>query len=186
VSAKDYLFSAVLIALIFLQVRGQPVTVWRLLLPVVIVGVAADRYLHGIPTSGNNLALAAACPAIGLCLGLLGGVVTSVRPGPDGRPVARAGPLAVVLWILGTGSRLALGIYASNGGRSAIESFARAHQIDARTALPTALILMALGEVCGRYGLLGLRTWSMRRGGDKPGSGAAERDQPQGRSMMKK
>jgi len=185
VSAKDYVFSAVFIGLIFLQVRGRRVTVRSLLVPVVIVGVAAGRYLHGIPAGGNNLALVAVCAGIGLCLGVMGALVTSVRPGPDGRPVARAGPLAVLLWIAGTGSRLALGIYASNGGAAAIASFARTYHIDARTALPSALILMALGEVLGRYGLLGLRAWSMLSGGGTPGSGAGWTRRSAGRSMMK-
>lgn len=170
-SAQDYLFSAVFIGLIFLQVRGRRVTVRSLLLPVVIVGVVAYRYLHAVPVGGNNLALVVVCAGIGLCLGVLGALVTTLRPGPDGRPVARAGPLAVLLWIVGTGSRLALGIYASHGGAAAIASFAHAYHIDARTALPTALILMALGEVLGRYELLGFRAWSMLSGGG-PGSAA--------------
>lgn len=184
-SAKDYVFSAVFIALIFLQVRGRRVTVRSLLLPVIIVVVAAGRYLHGIPTGGNNLALVAVCAGIGLGLGVLGALVTSVRAGPDGSPVAKAGPLAVILWIAGTGSRLALGIYASNGGAAAIAAFARAHDIDARTALPTALILMALGEVLGRYGLLGLRAWSKSGGNTSGSSTGRPRGLPAG-SMMKR
>lgn len=163
-SAKDYLFSAVFIGLIFLQVRGRRVTAASLLLPVIIVGVAAYRYLRGIPAGGNNVALVAACAGIGLFLGVAGALVTSVRPGPDGRPVAKAGVLAVLLWVVGTGSRLAFGIYASHGGAAEIASFARANDIDARTALPSALILMALAEVLGRYGLIGLRAWSMAGG----------------------
>jgi len=165
VNVQDYLFSVAFIGLIFLQVRGRRVTVRSVLLPLVIVGVAAGRYLRGFPTGGNDLALVVVCAGIGLCLGLAGGVVTSMRHGPDGVPVARAGPVAVVLWIAGTGSRLALGIYASNGGGAAIAAFARSHDIDARTALPTALILMALGEALGRYGLLGLRAWSIHGAG---------------------
>jgi hypothetical protein len=187
VSAKDYVFSAVFIGLIFLQVRGRRVTVRSLLLPVIIVGVAADRYLRAIPAGGNNLALVAVCSGIGLCLGVIGALVTSVRPGPDGRPVARAGLLAVLVWIVGTGSRLALGIYVSNGGAAAVASMARSHHIDARTALPTALILMALGEVLGRYGLLGLRAWSMLSGhGGTPGSGTGRTRGSARSSMMKR
>jgi hypothetical protein len=85
VSAKDYVFSALFIGLIFLQVRGRRVTVRSLLVPVIIVGVAAGRYLHGILAGGNNLALVAVCAGIGLCLGVIGALVTSVRPGPDGQ-----------------------------------------------------------------------------------------------------
>lgn len=185
-STNDYIFSAVFIGLIFLQVRGRRVTAGSLLVPVIIVGVVAYRYLHGIPTGGNNLALVAVCAGTGLCLGLLGGLATSVRAGPDGRPVAKAGLVAVILWVIGTGSRLAFGIYAGHGGAAAIASFARAHHIDARTALPSALILMALGEVVGRYGLLGLRAWSMRSGGDAAVSGADRTRQSASSAMMKR
>jgi hypothetical protein len=185
VSTRDYIVSAIFIGLIFLQVRGRRVTLRSLLLPVVIVGIAAYRYLRAIPTGGSNLALVAVCAGTGLCLGVLGALATSVRPGPDGRPVARAGPLAVLLWIAGTGSRLALGVYASNGGGPSIASFARAWHCDARTALPTALILMALAEVLGRYGLLGLRAWPMSGGGTHRSGAGRVPEQPAG-PMMKR
>ena len=172
-STVDYIFSAIFVGLIFLQVRGRRITVRFFLLPVIIVAVAADKYLRGFPTGGNNVILVVICAAIGLGLGIVGALVTSIRRAPDGHPVAKAGFLAVLLWILGTGSRLALGIYASNGGAETIATFARAHDLNVKTALPTALILMALGEVLGRYGLLGVRAWSVLGGHGGPPDSAS-------------
>ncbi|MHB8289099.1 MAG: hypothetical protein ACYDEY_07670 [Acidimicrobiales bacterium] len=113
--ASDYVFTAVFIALILRQVRGRRLTAKGMLLPLVIVIVAGVHYLHGIPTGGNNGVLIEACAGIGLVLGLVSAIVTTVRPGPDGTPIAKAGPLAVLLWIVGTGSRLAFALYATHG-----------------------------------------------------------------------
>lgn len=168
-TATDYIFSAVFILLIFRQIRGRPLTAKSLLLPVVIVAVAADRYLHGFPTGGNDLPLVVLCAAIGLLLGLVSAMVTSVHARPDGTPVARAGPFAVLLWIVGTGSRLAFALYATNGGGPTIARLTRTYHVDSRTAITTALILMAMAEVVGRYGLLALRAWSVRGRGGPPG-----------------
>ena len=74
-NVTDYLFSAVFIALIFRQVRGRRLTAKGLLLPVVIVAVAADRYLHGFPSGGNNLLLVGVCAGTGLVLMALTEVV---------------------------------------------------------------------------------------------------------------
>lgn len=162
-TAQDYIFSAVFVLLIFRQVRGRPLTAKSLLLPVAIVAIAADRYLHSFPTGGNNLTLVVACGAAGLALGLLSAQVTTIRPGPDGTPTARAGTFAILLWIIGTGSRLAFALYATSGGGATIAHFTHAHHITSRTAITTGLIIMALAEVIGRYGLLALRARTVNR-----------------------
>src|SRR5579875_3280214 len=166
--AKDYIFSGIFIGLIFLQIRGRPLTARSLLLPVVIVAFFAYRYLNTFPTGGNNLILVAICAGIGLTLGLLSATVTTVRTNHNGVPIAKAGPFAVLLWIVGTGSRLAFAIYATNGGGPAIAHFSRTYHIDSRTAITTALILMALCEVIGRYGLLALRAHAARQNSAPP------------------
>lgn len=141
--------------------------------------MAADRYLHGFPTGGNNLTLVVLCAGVGLLLGLRA-MVTSVHARPDGTPVAKAGPFAVLLWIVGTGSRLAFALYATNGGGPTIARLSRTYHVDSRTAITTALILMAMAEVVGRYGLLALRAWSVRSRGGPPSPNrlGAERAEP--------
>jgi hypothetical protein len=163
VTASDYIFSAIFIALIFRQVRGRPLTAKSLLVPVAIVVGFAIRYLHDIPTAGNDLKFTVACGSAGVILGCASGLVTTVRAGPDGRPIAKAGPLAILLWVLGTGSRLAFGLYALQGGGRGIARFSSTYHITGRDAYTTAFILMALCEVIARYGLLGLRAAALRR-----------------------
>lgn len=165
-SVTDYIFSAVLIALIFRQVQGRRITVRGILIPVAIVVVVAVHYLHGFPTVGNDLFLIVACASAGLVLGVLSSLATTVYRGPDGSPIAKAGPVAVVLWVIGTGSRLAFGLYSTHGGAPAIARFSRAHHISG-TAWVTALVLMALTEVVGRYGILALRALRPQ-GGSRP------------------
>ena len=101
--ASDYIFSAIFIALIFRHVHGRRLTAKGMLIPIAIVAIAANRYLHGIPTAGNDLLLVIACIIVGLALGASSGLATAVRPGPDGVPIAKAGAAAVILWIFGTG-----------------------------------------------------------------------------------
>jgi hypothetical protein len=171
VNASDYIFSAIFIALIFRQVRGRPLTVKSLLVPVAVVVGFAIRYLRDIPTAGNDLKFTVVCASAGVILGCASGLATTVRAGPDGRPIARAGPLAILLWVLGTGSRLAFGLYALHGGGPEIARLSATYHIIGRDAYATAFILMALCEVAARYGLLGLRATAIRRGQPEAGRG---------------
>jgi hypothetical protein len=165
---SDYLFSGILIALILRQIWGRPLTWWSLLIPVGIVVVVAFRYLHGFPTRGNDEELIAGCAAFGLVLGVASGLATKVYRRADGTPIAKAGPLAVLLWVIGAGSRLGFALYAMHGGGPQIARFAKAHDIHGSQVWTTAFVLMALAEVVSRYGLLAVRGLTARRGG--PGS----------------
>ncbi len=170
----DYIFSAIFIALILRQVRGRRLTAKGMLIPIAIVAVAARRYLHGIPTAGNDLILVAACVLIGTALGCASALATAVRSGPGGTPIAQAGAVAVILWIVGTGSRLAFGLYATNGGAHAIASFSKTLAISGAAWAP-ALILMAFAEVIGRYGVLALRALMLTGGSSQTARAAAPR-----------
>jgi hypothetical protein len=161
--ATDYIFSAIFIALIVRQVHGRRLTAKGMLVPIAIVAIAANRYLHGIPTAGNDLALVVACIIIGLALGATSALATAVRPGPDGVPLAKAGPAAVILWILGTGSRLVFGLYATDGGAHTIAAVSKSLAITGQAWAP-ALILMAFAEVIARYGILAVRALALTGG----------------------
>lgn len=157
-TTSDYLLDLALIGIVFLQMRGRRLTVRSLLLPVGIVVYVANQYLHGIPTSGNDLVLVAACTLAGVTLGTLCGVFTKLRQGADGHPYAQAGVVAAVLWVLGVGVRFAFQLYATHGGGLSIAHFSAAHAISVN-AWVSALILMALGEALARTGVLALRAF---------------------------
>lgn len=153
-SLSDYILDIALIAIVVLQMRGRRLSASLLVLPIVIVGIVCAEYLHGIPTGANDLALVLGCAVVGSVLGILCAVFTSVTLDPDGRPFAKAGIVAAILWILGCGARFAFQLYATHGGGPAIVRFSAAHGITSQNAWAAAIILMAIGEVVFRSALL--------------------------------
>jgi hypothetical protein len=156
-SITDYLLNGVLMGLVVLQLRGRRLTARALLLPVAIVVGAAVEYLHGIPTSGNDLVLACSGAIAGVLLGAGCGLATRVFRRADGATIAKAGPLAAVLWLAGIGARVAFSLYATNGGGPAIEHFSAAHHVTSMEAWVACLILMALCEVLTRTATIGAK-----------------------------
>ena len=155
----DYVIDLALIGIVVLQIRGRRLTTRTLLLPVVLVAWAARNYLHSIPTAGNDLILIAVCTGVGLTLGAAAGWFTRVSPGPDGSPIAKAGAVAAVLWVLGVGFRFAFQEYATHGGERTIAHFSAAHAITTGQAWVAALVLMAIGEALARTAVLAARAY---------------------------
>jgi hypothetical protein len=162
-SLSDYLLNALLIALVFRQLRGKRLTPVQFVVPLAIVGYAALRYLHSVPTAGNDLVLAIGGAAIGLALGAGAGLLTHVTPGTDGVPIARATGWAAALWVLGVGSRMGFALFAEHGGGPALERFGVAHSITSTDAWVAGLILMALAEVVSRTAVLAVRSGVISR-----------------------
>lgn len=168
-SFSDYLIDIALIGVVLLQIRGRRLTARALLLPVVLVAVAARSYLTTVPTAGNDLLLVVVLSGAGVVLGGASGIATRVHRGPDGVAVARAGATAAGLWILGMGFRLAFQLYATYGGAAAIGRFSVAHDITSGQAWVAALVLMAILEALSRTAVLGVRAATGR---DNAGAGA--------------
>ncbi|MGA9921544.1 MAG: DUF1453 domain-containing protein [Candidatus Dormiibacterota bacterium] len=172
---SEYLLSGLLILVVVRQIRGRRLAGLMLYLPLVLVAVAAVSYLHGIPTTGNDLLLVLGGAAVGLALGTICAVFTKVYPGPGGVPYAKATWPAVVFWILGVSARLAFALYAKNGGGTQIAQFSSQHQLTIDAWAP-CLIVMALVEVVSRTVVLVLRGYfpqlvhrSAAAVGDRPG-----------------
>jgi hypothetical protein len=153
----DYLLNIGLIGLVLLQVRGRRLDRRALVLPLALVAWAAAQYLHGIPTAGNDLALVAALAVAGLGLGTSSALLTSLEPGRDGIPMARAGLLAATLWVLGIGARMAFSLYAQHGGAGVIGRFSISHHLTPQ-AWVSGLVLMAFAEVVSRTIVLWTRS----------------------------
>jgi hypothetical protein len=159
----DYILTGLLISLVIRQIHGKRLTIWSLLWPLGSVIYFGHSYLHGFPTAGNDLWLTVGGPLIGLTLGALCALHTRVTLGADGVPFAKAGAAAATLWIVGIGARLAFELYANYGGGHAIYRFSASHNITSVAAWGTGLILMALGEVLGRNGVLAWRAHQVRQ-----------------------
>ena len=118
----EYILNIALVGLVALQIRGHRITVARMLVPVVVTLWVASQVLHAVPTVGGDVLLEAVLGLAGLGLGVAAGFATSVRRDGAGA-FAKAGLVAAVLWVLGIGARVAFFLWATHGGRPAIESF---------------------------------------------------------------
>ena len=153
----DWLVNISLIAVVIRQVRWNRMDRRFVVLPLTLVSVAVVSYLHTIPTAGNDLVLVAALMGVGITFGGLSALATSVRTDGGRYALARSRPLAVALWIIGIGSRIAFVLYSEHGGESHIASFSAQHNITSGDAWTAALVLMALAEVLTRVGVLMFR-----------------------------
>jgi len=154
---SDYLLDIALIAVVFRQVRESRFSPKMMVLPLVISAVVANQYLHGIPTAGNDLVLIASFAAVGVLFGVISALATRIRHDEDGHALVRAGWISAGTWVLSMGFRLGFGIWASHGGATQLAHFSASHDITTGTAWTAALVLMAIGEVVVRTGLIWLR-----------------------------
>ncbi len=167
-TTTDYIVDILLIAVVFRQMRARLLTPASMLLPVVLVGVACADYLRAFTPHGNDIALIAVLTAAGLLLGLLSGVVTSVRRDADGDVVARAGLTAAAFWVAGMGFRFGFAVWSTGDGATGVARFSVDHHISGARAWTTALVLMAVGEVLARVAVLQLRRIRAPRTGPVP------------------
>ncbi|HZY76737.1 MAG TPA: hypothetical protein VFE40_10485 [Jatrophihabitantaceae bacterium] len=153
----DYIFDSVLVLLVLRQVRESRFTPHAVFLPLGIIAWVVRSYLHTIPTSGNDLALIVALTAVGLAFGSISALTTRVRTDGGRYALIKAGWASAGVWVLSMGGRFCFAVWASHGGGPSLYRFSVAHDlsIDVWTA---AIVLMALGEVLARTGLMVLRT----------------------------
>jgi hypothetical protein len=145
---SDYLINAVFVFVVLRQARERQLDLRSLLVPLAAVLFVAQRYVHSVPTAGNDLVLVGLLSSVGLGLGLLSGFATRVRVA-GGVAFARVGWIAGALLIAGICARMIFVFAVSNGAEPAIRSFSIAHHIGA-AAWPVALVSMALCEVTAR------------------------------------
>jgi hypothetical protein len=155
-TTTDYLINAAFVFVVLRQARERRLDRRSLVLPLVAVYFVAQRYVHSIPTAGNDLVLLGVLASVGLTLGILCGFATNVRAGGDGVALARVGWVAGGLLIAGIGARMVFVFALSHGGEPAIRAFSIAHQIGA-AAWPVALVSMGLCEVTARLATVQLR-----------------------------
>ena len=160
----DYLINAVFILVVLRQARERRLDLRSFIAPMALVAFVAQHYVHGVPTTGDDLALVAALATVGLTLGVVCGFATHVRIASDGARYARVGWLAGCLLVAGISSRIVFVFVLNHGAGPAIRDFSIAHQIGA-AAWPVALVSMALFEVTARLLVVQLRALRMAASG---------------------
>jgi hypothetical protein len=154
----DYILDILLIAIVFRQVRESRFDRRAILLPLGIAAIVCNSYLRAIPTAGNDLVLIISFTAVGVALGTISALATRVRADGGQHALVRASWLAAGVWVGSMGFRFAFSFWASHGGDAALGRFSVAHHITGGDAWTAALVLMAMGEVVTRTGLLFLRS----------------------------
>jgi hypothetical protein len=153
----DYLLDTVLVLLVVRQIREARLDRRALLLPLVIVAVVANSYLKTIPTSGNNLYLVGGLTLLGIAFGTISALNTRVRSDGGRYPLVKANAVAAGVWIFSMSARMVFAIWASHSaGEATLTRFSIQHHLNGNV-WTAALVLMALGEVITRVGLLAYR-----------------------------
>jgi hypothetical protein len=155
-TTTDYLIDSVLVLLVLLQIKERTLTTKTLVRPLVIVGIAAANYLHGIPTAGNDVVVVAILALVGSAIGLASAQTVLMRVGAGGNVLARAGWASGFFWVLGMGSRFAFIYWITHSGGSSIAHFSAEHAITAN-AWTVSLLAMAVCEVVSRSVLMAVR-----------------------------
>jgi hypothetical protein len=155
-TTSDYIINAAFLLVVLRQARERELDRRSIVVPLAIVFFVAQRYVHTIPTTGNDVAFVAVLACLGTVLGLVCGLATHVRAGADGRAYARVGWIAGALLVAGIGSRMVFAFAVAHGFEPAVRSFSITHQISA-AAWPVALVAMGLCEVTGRILVVQLR-----------------------------
>ncbi len=155
-TTTEYLLNAAFVLLVLRQARERELDRRSVVVPLILMFFVGSQYLHSLPTAGNDLVLIVLLAAIGLMLGLFGGLATRVRAGGNGVALARVGWIAGGLLVAGIGARIAFAFAVAHGFEPAVRSFSITHQISA-AAWPVALVLMALIEVGARIAVVQVR-----------------------------
>jgi len=171
-TTTQYLLNIALVSLVVLQIRGHAITRARLLFPIVLTVWAASQFLHGIPTAGSDLVLEFALVLVGGVLGVLAASATKVRLIGSGA-VAKAGPVAAALWVIGIGARVGFSLWVTHGGQPMIVRFSSTFHITSGHAWTAAFVLMATAEVATRGAVLFAK--ARRIGAEIPRGGLRQR-----------
>lgn len=154
-TTSEYLLNAAFVLLVLRQARERQLDRRSVIMPLVLMAFVGAQYLHTVPTTGNDLLFIVLLAAVGLALGVLGGLATRVRA-EGGVALARVGWVAGGLLVAGIGSRMAFAFAIGHGLEPAVHGFSIAHQIGA-AAWPAAFVLMALVEVGSRIAIVQAR-----------------------------
>jgi hypothetical protein len=140
------------------QLRYRRFGVRTLALPIVFAVVLWYAYVQGAPTIGNDIDLYLICGAIGAVLGLVGGVLSSMRRDQaTGAWLVKGGAVYAGLLLALIGGRLGFAYYAENGGYAAVRQFSIDHAISGQAPIVAALILMVVTTILARLAVVLVR-----------------------------
>ncbi len=149
-TTSQYLLNLGLLGYVLYSNLGtRTLTRLRIILPLVIVAVAAAVFLRDVPTLGNDARLEVAGAAVGAVFGVAAGLLMRVRHTGE-RTVTVAGLGYAALWVVVIGGRMLFAYGAEHWFSHDIAMFSRTHLITGADAWTAAFVLMALAMVVTR------------------------------------
>ncbi|MGI8879065.1 MAG: hypothetical protein ACR2KJ_00840 [Jatrophihabitans sp.] len=158
-TTTDWAIDIALILIVLRQLRVGQVDFRFVLIPLALCYFAAKNYFHGLPTAGNDLVLIGAFGALGLTLGIAGGLWTRVWSDGSKHARVQAGPAAAGLWIGSMAARLGFIYWITHSGGGALVRFSTSHHLTGADVWSTALIVLALSEVGARMAVIVFRAY---------------------------
>lgn len=144
--------------IIVTQLGRHPMSLRRLLTPILLTVGVGCYYLKSVPTVGGDLDFELICTLAGAGFGLLAASFVRIeRSAADGTIMTQAGLAYAAVWAAVLGGRLAFAWAASNPWRQAVGQFSISHAITGEAAWTAAFILMALAMVGVRTAVLAAR-----------------------------
>lgn len=157
-------FAGLAAIVIATQVGRRRLSLRRLLLPFLAVGIVGYHYLHAVPTVGGDLDFEISLSLAGVLCGFLAaGLMNVERDEQTGRFVTQAGFTYAALWAIVFGGRLAFAWAASHVWSHQVAQFSIQHQITGSTAWTAAFVFMALSMVLTRTVVVALRALLLDR-----------------------
>jgi hypothetical protein len=148
-------FAGLATFIIATQMGRRRLTVRRLLLPFLAVGIVGYHYLHSVPTVGGDLDFEISLSLAGALCGVLAAYLMNVEKDEQtGRVVTQAGAAYAALWVIVFGGRLAFAWAASNLWSHQVRQFSAQHSITGSAAWTAAFVLMALSMVLARTAIV--------------------------------
>lgn len=133
------------------QLRYRRFGLRTLALPIVLAGVLWYAYVQGAPTIANDMDVYLVCGAIGAVLGLVGGVLSSMRRDEEsGTWLVKGGAVYAGLLLALIAGRLGFAYYAENGGYAQVRQFCIDHAISGQAPIVAALMLMVITTILAR------------------------------------
>jgi hypothetical protein len=141
------LIAAVFAAVVLTRLGRHRYTRRQRVLTLAVVALLLAKYVRGMPTTGDDLALELGCVAVGALFGVGMLAVTSVgRDDTSGQIWVRAGLAYLVLWVIMLGTRVVFAYSATGWARSDIGHFFATNHLSSGAVTP-AFVLMTIGSL---------------------------------------
>jgi hypothetical protein len=141
------LIAAVFAAVVLTRLGQHRYTRRQRILTLAVVALLLVKYVRGMPTAGDDLALELGCVAVGALFGVGMLAATSVRrDDTSGEIWVRAGIAYLVLWMVMLGTRVAFAYSVTGWARSDIGHFFATNHLSGAAVTP-AFVLMTIGSL---------------------------------------